>query len=890
MRTSTSTLALFALSCAADLDPVQVDLPDTGTLLPAATAASSTQHSSELLALVAADRRQLQAAGPGHFTAHPRFGLSAELTAQGLRASAREDSVFLTTVAYGNEVVGGAEPELGGCALGDERVAAACVRQVELDHGGLTEWWVSRADGLEHGWTLHAPPEDGTVSITVALSLGEVLEVDDDGLGASLVGSAGGLWRYDGLVAWDADGVSLPARLVDNNTHLTVEVDATGARWPLTVDPALSTATKITASDGAAGDQFGISVSGAGDVNSDGYDDVVVGASLDDGADSGSAYVYYGSATGIDLATEDKLNASDGEVSDYYGRSVSGAGDLNGDGYGDVVVGANGDDDNGESSGSVYVYYGSATGIDANSEEKLTASDGAASDVYGTGVASAGDVNGDGYDDLVVGACSGDGAGTAGGAAYVYYGSASGIDTASEDKVTASDRAAADYFGRSVAGAGDIDGDGYADLVVGARGDDDNGSDSGSAYVYYGSAAGIDLASEDKLTASDGSVDDYYGRSVSGAGDLDGDGYADLVVGAHSNDDNGAGSGAAYVYYGSPTGIDGASEDKLIASDGATNDYFGWSMSGAGDLDGDGYDDLVVGAYKDDATAGDSAYVYFGSAAGVDSDSEDKLTGADPTADDHFGISVSGAGDVDGDGYDDLVVGARGDDEGGSYTGAAYVYEGGCRDGDGDGYACNVDCDDSNASTYPGAAEGESTSDCMTDNDGDGYGDDSPASGVTAGTDCDDSDAASFPGGTEAVGDEVDADCDGTETCYVDNDDDGYTDGATTVASTDTDCTDAGEGLATDNTGECDDTDATIHPGATEVEDDGIDQDCDGEDNLGEVADSGDGGGDAGDGGAEDGGSGTGGCRGCASTMGPSTGAGAWLLLGLLLVSRRRRH
>jgi MYXO-CTERM domain-containing protein len=835
VRTSASILTLFALSCAADLDAGRADLGDTGLLQLAATASSpAPQPSPGLRALVAADLRTFQSAGPARFTTSPRFGLTAELTAQGLRASAREDSLTLTTVAYGGVEVGGAEPELGDCALADERVGAACVRQVELDHGALTEWWVSRADGLEHGWTLHTPPVDGPVSITVALSEGELLEVDDDGEGASLLGSSGGLWRYDGLLAWDADGVGLPARLVDEGTHLTVEVDVMGARWPVTVDPVLASETKLVASDGAAGDWFGMSVSGAGDLDGDGYDDLVVGAYGDKSA-SGSAYIYYGSATGIDSARGDKLAASDGANNDYFGRSLKGAGDLDGDGYDDVVVGAFLDDDNGSNSGSAYIYYGSAAGIDTASEDKLTPSDGSSSDGFGRSVTGAGDIDGDGYDDLVVGAY---GVESASGSAYVYYGSATGIDSTSEDKLTAFDGASNDYFGLSVSGAGDLDGDGYGDFLVGAP---NHSTARGAAYVYYGSATGIDTGTVDKLDASDGEADDNFGLSVSGAGDLDGDGYDDLLVGAHGDDTHGDFSGSAYVYYGSATGIDIGSEDKLNASDdgAAAYDNFGYSVSGAGDLDGDGYDDLVLGAYGDDdnGSASGASYVYFGAATGIESALEEKLVASDGAANDTFGRAVSGGVDVDGDGYDDVVVGAYGDDDNGSYSGSTYLYGGGCRDPDvdvdGDGFLCSVDCDDYDAATYPGAASAESMSDstsaCMTDADGDGYGDATPKRGVIVGADCDDSDASISPGATtESVGDEVDRDCDGAETCYADNDDDGYVDGTTTVASADTDCTDAGEGLATDQTGECDDSNSTIHPGATEDVNGRVDQDCDG--------------------------------------------------------------
>ncbi len=260
-------------------------------------------------------------------------------------------------------------------------------------------------------------------------------------------------------------------------------------------------------------------------------------------------------------------------------------------------------------------------------------------------------------------------------------------------------------------------------------------------------------------------------------------------------------------------------ETKLVASDGAAGDSFGGTVSGAGDVNGDGYDDLVVGASGDDdhGRESGSAYVYHGSATGISSASEDKLVASDGAADDAFGLSVSGAGDVDGDGYDDLVVGASGDDDNGAGSGSVYLYNGACRDLDGDGYCLYEDCDDTDAATYPGAAELDSTTACMTDADGDGYGDDRPASGVTAGSDCDDSDAAISPSATEGVGDGVDQDCDGTEVCYADSDDDGDTDGST-FTSTDTDCVDAGEGTASDPDTDCDATNADTYPGAAELD------------------------------------------------------------------------
>ncbi len=314
---------------------------------------------------------------------------------------------------------------------------------------------------------------------------------------------------------------------------------------------------KLTASDGAADDFFGESVSISGDTT-------VIGARLDDdnGANSGSAYVFRDNGSAW---VEEKLTASDGAANDFFGSSVSISGDT-------AVIGALGDGDNGANSGSAYVFRDNGS---AWVEEKLTASDGAAEDLFGNSVAIAGDT-------AVIGAIWDDDNGDKSGSAYVFSDSGS---TWVETKLTASDGALEDFFGGAVAISGDT-------AIVGAHGDDDNGTNSGSAYVFrYNGSIWV----ETKLTASDGAAGDLFGSSVSISGDT-------ALVGALSDADNGTNSGSVYVFsYNGSTWV----ETKLTASDGETEDLFGRSVANSGDI-------ALVGASgdSDNGTNSGSAYVF----------------------------------------------------------------------------------------------------------------------------------------------------------------------------------------------------------------------------------------------------------------------------------------
>ena len=526
---------------------------------------------------------------------------------------------------------------------------------------------------------------------------------------------------------------------------------------------------------GAWGDQLGISVSNLGDINGDGIDDFIVGASQASPnglSTAGEAYVIFGKGVGsawtdLDLRTSggnfvtgtNGFKIKGGAADDWLGYSVSNLGDINGDGVDDFIVGAWRADPNGlDRAGEAYVIFGKRAGSSWNDLDlRPTASGGnfvtgtngfkikggARVDQLGVSVSNLEDINGDGVDDFIVGAYAADPNGlNDAGEAYVIFGKGTGstwqdVDLRSSggNFVTGTTGfkiqggAGDDYLGSSASNLGDINGDGIDDFIVGAFAADPNGlSEAGEAYVIFGKGTGsawTDLHLRPTASGGNfvtgtngfkiigGAVGDWLGYSVSNLGDINGDGIDDFIVGAYAADPNGLNAaGEAYVIFGKGVGsawtdldlrptasggnfVTGTNGFKIQG--GARGDALGYSVSNLGDINGDGIDDFIVGAYWADPNglnAAGEAYVIFGKPMGqawsdidlrptasggnfVTGSTGFKIQGRD--GNDYLGYSVSNLGDINGDGIDDFIVGARQADPNGlSAAGEAYVIFGTC--------------------------------------------------------------------------------------------------------------------------------------------------------------------------------------------------------------------
>lgn len=438
--------------------------------------------------------------------------------------------------------------------------------------------------------------------------------------------------------------------------------------------PTAGIGVNVTILGKADGDRLSTGLAGAGDINSDGFDDIVMGANQNDdggGLGAGAGYVLYGHpalAATIDIAgAGPDITVLGKAASDQVGYRVSGAGDLNGDGFDDVAFGSRYADDGpgANNNGAIYVLYGGASlsltyqiagaGVSVTINGKAT-TDGLFQ------VSAAGDVNNDGLDDLIMGARFNNDGGTAdAGAAYILFGStslASNIVAAAATNVTILGDADSNYLGDSGGGVGDINGDGFSDVSVGASGVSTN---SGAVYVLYGRVFGSNVtfdtgASEQNIIIPARASSDYLGfiNAVWTGGDINDDGFFDLVAGANRSDDGPGGidDGAAYIIYGSTSlasSINAGNSNVTILG-AATSDQLGRGIGGIGDFNNDGIPDITVAAlntdYAGNGNAG-AAHVIFGSLSlpstiNIAATSDTVLTVVGKSLNEYLGASTGG--------------------------------------------------------------------------------------------------------------------------------------------------------------------------------------------------------------------------------------------------------
>ena len=409
---------------------------------------------------------------------------------------------------------------------------------------GVVYWHVFGAEGINLGTTSSPTWEFfvGQHDAPVDTSFGSTLDVNGDGYADLLVAADGVMSNTGGIYLYN------------------------GGQNGVAGSPSAS----VFGPDGTGGN-FAVSIASAGDVNGDGFGDVIVGAS-----GSGKAFVFLGGSGGLRTPAANTLQAPNGVTGSYwFGASVTGAGDFNGDGYGDIVVGEG-------NSSSAYVYFGGATGI-AGTTPSVTLQDSTNSD-FGSSVASAGDVNGDGIGDIAVAAINQ-------GRVFVFLGGTTPSTSASAILNSPVSTGVLTVIGAP----GDFDGDGYTDVAAGDPG-------VGAVYVFPGGSSGTQTSPTITVPAGQSTG---FAASLGSAGDVNGDGYDDLVVGADF-------SNQAFVFAG---GSHGLATTPLTSLSGAGGS-FGSAVVGLGDVNGDHFADVAVGAYQLSGDIGQTS-VFEGNANGV---------------------------------------------------------------------------------------------------------------------------------------------------------------------------------------------------------------------------------------------------------------------------------
>lgn len=424
-------------------------------------------------------------------------------------------------------------------------------------------------------------------------------------------------------------------------------------------------------------DDAGRSAAFVPDTDGDGLDDIVIGAGRADPGttDGGATYILRGNYAGAMALGEAAARIIGESGADQSGFAVAGLADVDGDGLGDVVIGAYKDGLGGIEAGAVFISSGSVQGEVALDDARLILTGEVSGDWAGYSVATLDDATGDGRQDLLIGSPYEDSGGSKAGAAYIVSTTHTGTRSLALAEASFYGEVSLDRAGTAVGDPGDIDGDGVGDILVGAWGDSVMGSRAGAAYIVYGPVNGEQSLADADAKRTGETAGHRAGWAVGGGGDVDGDGLDDALIGAPY-------ASKTYALGGAQSGSASLSTAAVVFVGSETSFRAGSSVATGGDFDADGSVDVLIGAPGEDSggTEAGAVFVVAGPVSGmVDLDGADGiLIGANSR--DVVGTGVAGDADVDGDGFSDVIVGAPGSDLGGSETGGAYLFFGADRE------------------------------------------------------------------------------------------------------------------------------------------------------------------------------------------------------------------
>lgn len=579
------------------------------------------------------------------------------------------------------EVCNGVDDNCDGSTDGADAVGVS-VYYVDADGDGYGDAGNTRlACAVSPGIVTDASDCDDSDAAVNPAAVEDCATADDD----DCDGTTDASWAYN-CIAWfedvDADGYGVRSDCLcgpnatfsvpdggdcDDSTDAVspgvaercengVDDDCDGIDGSCTLDGATATIEGVD-----IGDLAGTALAAVGDVNGDGFDDIMLGSpgSAYSGVRSGAAYIVagpIGGAVDLSVATAFLYGEFGGDAA---GTTVVGGADLDSDGLSDVMVGAPDADGFDRNSGTAILVLGPLSGSTNLGAADATIYGVTGYDHIGSAIAFGCDMDGDGRLEVLLGAPGSDGGGTEAGAIYLFESRLTGFTPADAAAATVSGDAG-QRFGSSVLADADLDGDGADDAVIGAPRADGDMPDAGSAFVFLGPLGG-------SLTTGDAdgqwlgeTVGDTAGTILALAGDVDGDGLGDILVGAPSADNAAANAGAAYIVFGPALGVSSLAMSDVVIVGGSADDALGSGLAGAIDRDVDGVLDVIVGAPGQDENGADAGqtYVFFGGVAGVLTPADAGVSWPGVAAGDAFGTTVCTPGDLDGDGFGDIVSAA----------------------------------------------------------------------------------------------------------------------------------------------------------------------------------------------------------------------------------------